>query len=551
MHIGRTLSFMKRIKSITPLVPHIDKFRRIWMFPRNIRRIYPWKISQILVLLNQHVKYDQWSGNQALQDSFCKALERSGLKNAGVQYDPNSGGPRTYLAQLKGLGLIFERSDRSIYFTIAGENLLKGHPPMPILQETLLRHQYPSVYGNLQNVRMNPNIKVKPFLFVLELLNHPDVRYLTNKELIIPTIYGHNRRCKELCVEKILKIRAGKELNKIIEDDLDLYLPRSRKADRVSVLENIGDIANTCKNYLQACCLINVESFTGKQKISFNQDMKEVYEKALQGTEHFISVPDGEEAFQRSYGACDRAKDTRRLDDTAADLISVDASIILSQFYQLCGEKVISKIPEDFIDEMYMGFGFPKEQIRDVIEPYIDGALDFFESTFLALSTGGKSTAISFEKSICNLLQNKLHFQAEHTGQLKDRNKQGGFADVFIIALDNKHCAVIDAKATSSYNLPSNDYRAMTYDYIPNYSLLTRGKPLMLEFGSFISGGFSTDFSPVLKNIKKETGIDCSAVRAKDLLDLSKKNPLKKDQKKIREIFAQSKIITSEDFMDT
>jgi hypothetical protein len=153
------------------LAKHLDGYRRVWMFPRNIRRISPWKMSQILSLMMQLTRDTEWAGNQDLQDAFCKALEVAGLKKEGVQYDAHSGGPRTYLAQLKCLGLLFEREGR-LLATKAGEDLANGLPPLPIVQSMVLRHQYPSVYGNLANVRMNPQMRVKPFLFVLKLLNH-------------------------------------------------------------------------------------------------------------------------------------------------------------------------------------------------------------------------------------------------------------------------------------------------------------------------------------------------------------------------------------------
>lgn len=91
----------------SPLVSHIDGFRRVWMFPRNIRKIHPAKISEILCLLQAESERSSWSGNQDLQNKFCKALELAGIKRPGDQYDSHSGGPRTYLAQL-GFARLFQ-----------------------------------------------------------------------------------------------------------------------------------------------------------------------------------------------------------------------------------------------------------------------------------------------------------------------------------------------------------------------------------------------------------------------------------------------------------
>lgn len=51
-----------------PILSHLDGYRRVWMFPRNIRRISPWKMSQILSLITQLTEYEKWVGNQILQN---------------------------------------------------------------------------------------------------------------------------------------------------------------------------------------------------------------------------------------------------------------------------------------------------------------------------------------------------------------------------------------------------------------------------------------------------------------------------------------------------
>lgn len=87
---------MTAVKKMSREIEFNPNYRMIWMFPRNIRRISPWKIAQIVTLLKDAVTGTAWQGNQLVQNSFCKALEAAGLKRSGEQYDPHSGGPRTY-----------------------------------------------------------------------------------------------------------------------------------------------------------------------------------------------------------------------------------------------------------------------------------------------------------------------------------------------------------------------------------------------------------------------------------------------------------------------
>ncbi|MEK6759620.1 MAG: hypothetical protein AABY51_07600 [Deltaproteobacteria bacterium] len=518
------------------------------MFPRNIRSIYPWKMAQIQALMIHAIQRGDWE--QRIQNSFCSALENAGLKSRGVQYDPHSGGPRTYLSQLKCLGLLFSRDDGSIFPTLAGKDLADGKPPLPILQQMLLDHQYPSAYSRFQNVRINPQLKVKPFLFVLELLHCPEINYLSNAELSIPVIYGHNHDCLDICRDKIIRLRNGATFTSIIDNSVeDIYLPRSR-SDFELDLANIRDIANTCKNYLKACCLVYEDSSSGEQRILFNDDVSELYESAVQRKESFITKST-EESFQRAYGAWNKRKDTRRLvNEDAVNPNGAKAGIILSSFYSLCGHDIITELPNDFIDTMATNYGFSKNEIVEVIEPHLNSAIDYYESTFLDSARGGVATALTFEKSLKDLMDKKFNFFAKHTGQIL-RNGVGGYADVFIVADDYNNCAILDAKASPSYAISSEDYSKLVSNYIPHYKELIdkfdelRGRDISLEFCSYVAGGFSGNIAYKLSEASRATGVPCSAIRARDLLNLAKSGTAQLD---IRNGMKNIKLLGVEDF---
>ena len=230
------------------IVPHDPAYRRIWMFPRNIRYIAPWKLSQILILLSEQVTHSSWSGNQLIQDQFTKALELSGLKRSGSKYDPHGGGARTYLAQLMSLGFVFLRPGGHVYTTLAGDDMINGNPPLPILQEMLFRHQYPSIYSQNRNVRIHPSIKIKPFLFVLNILK--TVGFLTEEELVIPILYGHNENCFSYCVDKIDLLRNGAGLESVIDDLNDLYTPKTKKRPFQSAIKDVKDIVEIILHFM-------------------------------------------------------------------------------------------------------------------------------------------------------------------------------------------------------------------------------------------------------------------------------------------------------------
>jgi len=531
------------------LVSHDEHYRRIWMFPRNIRSIPPWKMAQICALFQESFKTGNWSGNQELQNNLCRALESAGLKRPGVQYDPASGGPRTYLSQLRCLGLIFSRED-IIWFTKGGEDLVNAVPPLPIMQNLLLRHQYPSIYGMSSGVKINPQIRVKPVLFVLKLLSDSRINTLTISELMIPTIFGHNKDCHEICVRKILSLRAGKAIVELLEDSkTDLYTPRTRLRTAGNALKDVKDIANTLKNYLQSCCLINVEKKNGSDVISFNPEVRVLYEKYLREEDKFISTEGGEESFQRAFGAWDSQKDTRGLSTKEAiNKKSAGQSIIKAMFMQYCGERVVSDTPHEFVTKVSQDFGFSKAEILTTIEPLMRSSLSYFEATFLDLSKGGAPSAINFEKAVCNLFQDRLLFKASLTGQ-KKRQGVGGYADIFLVALDEKNCALVDTKASPVYSLSSSDYRSMAHSYIQAYQELCTGKNLTLEFCLYVAGGFAeTGVKQKLAELKKETNIPVSAIAAHDFLAIARNRIPPQHQERIRTIFKKNTILNALDF---
>ena len=77
--------------------------------------------------------------------------------------------------------------------------------------------QYPSVYGLGSQVRIDPGMKVKPFVFLVRLLQDERLGgYLGSEDLAVPVVYGRRMDDFELCVRKILELRAGKSLRDVI-----------------------------------------------------------------------------------------------------------------------------------------------------------------------------------------------------------------------------------------------------------------------------------------------------------------------------------------------
>lgn len=418
---------------------------------------------------------------------------------------------------------------------------------MPILQDLLLKHQYPSCYSNLSQIKMNPEIRVKPFLFVLRLLMHHDIGKMSVPELVIPVVYGHNDGCFDLCVEKILKFRRTGDIKSVIDNyQIDLYTPRTQGKDIGSRLKDVNDVANTMKNWMQAACLIDCDEADGRQTFTVAQSAEKKIRTMLACEQAFIEY-ESEESFQRKYGCVKAVKDTRNL-HPQAEKSSPEKNIILSQFFEYIGNNIIDGYPEDFVLALKDNLGISEDVTRQVIEPHLSKSLSFFESTYLELAAGGTATALAFEQATAQIMSSKLKFSARHTGQLKRPGGQkGGYSDVFVIALDNIHCGIIDGKASPCYQLTSSDYYKMQGNYIPNYRELTNGRPLKLEFCSYVAGGFK-NIPAALKRLTADTGIGASALPAFELLRLAQTDHLEQLQNSIMDTLKLNKVLTLSDF---
>ncbi|MGF1924909.1 MAG: restriction endonuclease FokI C-terminal domain-containing protein [Bacteroidia bacterium] len=523
------------------LVEFNSNYRRLWMFPRAIRKIYPWKLAQICQILDQ-ISLNKW--DQDIQNQFSELLTKGNLKSQNEIRDKRSGGARTYSAQLLGLGLLY-KSKNQINFTLAGKSLINFETPLLVLQNQILNHQYPSSYSSNRNVKVHPKIKIKPFVLVLKLLDDCEINYLTVDEFIFPVLYGHNNQCYDLIKACILNYRTSNNiLQHIIDPIHDLHTPRSANKSNIdNLLKEVGNIANTCKNYLTSSSLAFEEPIT--KKIFKNPDFKEIIDDAIKSIEDFIPFEIGfDEQFLRNYGAWNKIKDNTV--NITRKKLSKGEAIISSQFYKHIGNTLVTNNAEEFINEMILNFGFKRSEVENVIEPLLTKSLTFFESRYLELSRGGALNAREFETATAELFQKSLMIEALHTGN-QHKKGVGGYSDIILKNVELNECAIIDTKASQYYTLSSADYAKMISNYIPNYKTLTNEK-LKLKFILYVAGGFTGEIHSKLVSLYKESGIFASAINAKSLIEIAQLNHLNSNL--IWEKFKLNKVLSTSDFKE-
>jgi hypothetical protein len=502
--------------------------RKLWMAQRNIRSIRPWKLMQILGLFEQANLSDNW------ETEFKDLLELKNLKKDYESYHSNPGGNRTYRSQLEALGLIYRKQDQ-VEFTKAGDDLKNGNNPLGVLQSQLLRMQYPSVYSLSQNVNIDPDIKVKPVLFLLQLLKHFD--YLTRDEVSVAVIYGHNHHnAFERCCEKIDLLRAGThDLQSIIDDNNDVYTTKTLKRTLAERFKEIrDDIANTFENWAESAQLISWQEMNGERVNVINPSAVSLVDVALGKLDDFVEVDidlikQHPIAFSRKFGTWYGVKDTRR---TTAKVVSKKLTpeqvLLRDELYERMGDAVLGPLELQQYKECMIQLGLTSELIDDAIQQYAPSNLSIFEDQYIRLSNSGKSAdGILFEKATVELLK-RINKTTMLTGQLRRPAGAGSYADIVLTHGDS--AMLIDTKASPAYSLPHADKAKAVTTYIPAWEELrsahSKTNATKLNNLCYVAGGFikQESMNKKLEELKTDSNSVCAvnAIRSYSLLKFVK-----------------------------
>lgn len=498
------------------------KFRTMWMFPRNIRKIEAWKLVQISQLL------EACTGNttsQTVQDQLYDQLENLGLKcKANAHGVKNPGGMRTYFAQLSCLGLFWQDHDRGYSSTFAGEELINARSPLRILRCQLLRMQYPSVYGLGRNVSVDPSMKVKPFVFLIELWQDPRLGgYLTCLDIAVAVVYGRTHKCHDICVEKILKVRETGDLATVIESVDDVRTPKryhehNPEEDLARGIQDAKDIANTAKNYLESAQLIVTDAEDNK-RFELNEDVCVQGDICAWMDERIEPLdPDHLAAWQQRFGRYTKTKSIR---SRSTQQINGEKALVCSNFINAVTEAPYAFNLQAFINDQAATYGKTPAEIGLLISGVRDRVANIERDTIKQAAASGGREAISLEKAVTGIFR-KLGFDlSEHIGQKTASNREGGYPDIRIRASGMTECGFGDSKATMNYGLPLNDTIKLKTYYKDCWQEFDDKTPS--KFFLYIAGGFGKSAKAVESSLQKcseSYGQPVSAVTVDALLDL-------------------------------
>lgn len=515
------------------------EYRRAWMFPRNIRNIAPWKIYGILKVLMQ------CNDDKSDQKTMYRLLAETGIKRQENVRDKNDGGMRTYFAQLEMLGLIYESGESGKYhYTLAGEAIADEDNPLQVLQFQLLRHQYPSAYGLSANVRIDPRMRVKPFLFILKLLHDDRLgRYLTNEDVIAPVIYGHTNDCYEFVLNKIVQGRGHLSGIKGVIDNpsMDMY---TRRGKTEKAFDNMKDIANTALNYLEATQLVVKSRDQGHNIYTFNSNYESLYQMALEEENVFIPITSKreEQSFQRSYGRYLKEKDTRNDSNLVAPKESPALQFATYKYIEYLNDHLFDDNSASFVAEMAT-FGISSKDAVAAVDKLENKKLQLWENAYLEYAFSGGKYSNEFEKATTEIFVSLGFENSEWIGRKKAQQTwRGNFPDVFIQVPGCIECGLADAKATSSYSLGHADMLKMKETYIHTNKEISDES--VLGYFLYIAGGFKGDIDKSLQMLEEATGIPVSALDARGMLKLKQK---KYRIEVIVELFKSGRFVSSDE----
>jgi hypothetical protein len=446
----------------------------------------------------------KWTKNRESHIAYEEELEKRGTKRIGERRDASGSGGRTHAAMLYSLGLWFEHNDQ-VFLTLAGEAIMQGKSPVPVLKRQVLRFQYPSPYG--ESVRMSPRFKVHPFIFLLRLLSDERIGHLMQEEIAwIAAIEGENEtnKCYEKVVDLILRYRSDGEAM-FSEEYFGLH-----DASK----SNLMDVANTMMNWLDYTQLVYRE----EKLIGLDETKRAEVEAILRDPPDFIKYPVDADIYQRKYGVDPwHQKDTRNLLETLTVTSQmVDKNRILRYFFSLSSLKPISRIDSDIIYQVSVQTGTSLQFVEKVlIGTYPHGAIGGYLSNYRNMAFKGRDEAVDFEEATANLFQDVFCYKTTHLGQTGAKSAP----DVLLVSDSDGYQAIIDNKAYSAYSITGDHHNRMVHNYlngISNYS--DCGLPI--GFFTYISGGFVKHIDKQIKSEVDESGVHGSGITVSNLIKL-------------------------------
>lgn len=487
-----------------------------WWVTRPKRKLD--SIPSVLAAFANISLNQQWEGQRNKQISYEEALEKSGLKRIGLRRDQSGSGGRTYQAWLESLGLTFHQAaTNQIKLTLAGEAILNGDSPVNILKWQVLKYQFPSAFSVSRGVNVDRRFKIRPFIFLLRLLNDSRLKYLTQDEIAkIIQVEAENEsdKCYEYIVDRILQYRSYGDAC-LEKDFFTKYKPSRGLVNPEHPFSHLVDIANTMINWLEYTQLAKRDD---DRHLVILEEKEDEIAQILSIKLPFIDRPEQHELFQRKYGLDPKhRKDTRNLENTSTVTENIIAEMLIKKAYiDISLTRPIVGVTTDLIDEIAEKTGIKTHLIENILNKYYPhGAIGAFMASYFEMAFKGREDAVDFEKATTELFQNVFHYNAIHLGQTGSTSAP----DILLLSDSNGYQAVIDNKAYSKYSITGDHHNRMVHNYLER---INRYSPSNLPIGffSYIAGGFGKTIDRQIQEEIRESGVKGSGITVSNFIKM-------------------------------
>lgn len=450
---------------------------------------------------------EPWAGNRKAHLAVEGQLEGASLKAEGPRRDQSGSGARTYMGWLYSLGLLFfdEHDGKKMRLTLAGEDIINDKNPVEVLKEQVYKYQFPSAYTAKGSAQVPTRFNVRPIIFVLQLLLHPDLGHtITEDEVAYFAItHGATHASVDRVVRMIADYRSG-ELEKPADD---FY-----KEQWGTSFANAHDIANTLKNWLDITGLIESNGARGEFHIKADK-----YDEARDVVERFgpqkmplltFKDKDSAENYQRKYGRSPgKTRDTRSFGGTSITGKKKAELCIVANYGLLFDSHLTPTFGEKELALMTARTGMSaKDVTKWVMKLFPKGNTDAFLLRYRRMAFSSRDQARDFELATADLFHQVFGFESKQIGQT------GRKPDVIVRPTDGDWQGIIDTKAYTAYSVTSANEHAMIYEYVPKVAKYSPWGALPLGFFLYIAGGFKSTINKGIETIHAATGANGGAV---------------------------------------
>ena len=509
-----------------------------WWVTRPKRKLN--SIPEVLATFADLSLNQEWEGQRVSHLAYEDALEKAGLKRVGDRRDQTGGGARTYKAWLASLGLIFtQESTGRIKLTLAGEAIMNGDSPISVLSNQILKYQFPSAFSLSRGVQVASRFKIRPFRFLLKLLDDPRINSLSEDEIakiIVTEAENESGKCYEYVVNRILQFR---ELgDRCLECDFLLKYQSSKGGINLDhPYSHLTDLAYTLVNWLEYTQLIKREN----GRVYLLEERRIQVRDILNEELPFIDRPNEQEYFQRKYGIDPKhRKDNRDLNQSITITPKIIATQKVMQAYITESlNSPITSITKGLVEKIANSTGIDFSTVEQIlVEKYPHGSVGAFMTKYFEMAFKGRDEAAEFEKATAELFKEVFGFQTKHVGPM------GLTPDVLLASRSDSYQAIIDNKAYSSYSINNDHHNRMVHNYLSNIDRYSEFDYPMAFF-TYIAGGFGTNIDNQLFQIYAKTGVAGSAISVVNVIKMvENQEVLPYSHDRIREIFSVNRLVS-------